>query len=65
MVHLATRKVIKAFSYETERRVAVEMNVTLGSHTSQTPMELLGFLIGLRVYVSFFSQDTILLHSYF
>ena len=34
----------------------MEMSVTLGSHTSQTPMELLGFLIGLRVCVSFFRR---------
>ena len=53
LVHLATKKAIGAFSYETEKRVAVEMNVTLGPHTSHTPMELLGFLIGLRVYVPF------------
>ena len=55
-MHLASRKVVGAFRYETEERVAVEVSVTLGSHASRTPMELLGFLIVLRVYVSFFRR---------
>ena len=30
--------------------------MTLGPHSPQTPMELLGFLIGLRVYCAFFRR---------
>ena len=56
LVHLASRGVLGAFRYETEKRVAVEMKVTLGFHTSQTLMELLGFAIGLRVYRAFFRR---------